>query len=72
MQKEFVRSKGKELKGNTYDMNNQYPREIQDRRKKLLPIMKQYREKGGRVALYVDKLYVDGQLYPNSNITTWL
>lgn len=53
-------------------MNNQYPREIQDRRKKLLPIMKQYREKGGRVALYVDKLYVDGQLYRNSNITTWL
>lgn len=68
--KELVKSKGRELKGTDYGLNDQFPREIQERRKKLYPILKQYREKGRHVALTVDKLYIDGQLYRDSN-TSW-
>lgn len=70
-QKELVKSRGRELKGTTYGMNDQFPREIQERRKKLLPILREYREKGRRVALTVDRLYIDGQLYRDRNVTTW-
>lgn len=70
--KELVKSKGKELKGTTYGLNDQFPKTIQERRKALLPIMKQLRQEGKRATLSVDKLYVDETLYRNHNITTWL
>lgn len=47
---------------------SQYPQEISDRRKELVPIMKQFRDEGRRANIVVDKLYVDGQRYiPNHN-----
>lgn len=71
-QKELVKSKAKELKGTNFSIYDQYPKEIQDRRRILLPIMKNYREQGKRASLSVDKLYVDGVLYRDRNVTTWL
>lgn len=71
-QKVLVRSKGRELKGTSFGMNDQFPREINERRKVLYPIMKEHRQKGKRTALVVDKLYIDGQLFREPSITTWL
>lgn len=71
-QKELVKSKAKELKGTSFSIYDQYPKEIQERRRILLPIMKSYREKGKRAILSVDKLYVDGVLYRDRNVTTWM
>ncbi|KAL0159210.1 hypothetical protein M9458_042935 [Cirrhinus mrigala] len=70
--KELIKSKGKELKGTSFGLNDQFPQEIQERRRALLPIMKQLRQEGNRATLSVDKLYVNGALYRNPNITTWL
>lgn len=70
--KELVKSKGKELKGTPYGLNDQFPKEIQERRRALLPIMKQLRQEGKRATLSVDKLYVNGSLYRDRNITHWL
>lgn len=70
-QKELVKSKGKELRGTSFGLNDQYPRVIQDRRRILIPIMKQFRQNGRKAVLTVDRLYVDGQLYRNET-TSWL
>lgn len=70
--KELTKSKGKELKGTSFGLNDQFPQEIQERRRALLPIMKQLRQEGNRAILSVDKLYVNGTLYRNPNIITWL
>lgn len=41
-------------------------------RKQLHPIRKQMMQQGKKAALAVDKLYIDGQLYRDKNITPWL
>ncbi|KAL0182496.1 hypothetical protein M9458_021871, partial [Cirrhinus mrigala] len=70
-QKELIKSKGKELRGTTFGLNDQFPRIIQDRRRILIPIMKQFRQNGRKAVITVDRLYVDGQLYRNDAIS-WL
>ncbi len=70
--KELVKSKGKELKGKPYGLNDQYPKEINERRKILYPIFKENRQNNKRSSLIVDKLYIDGQLFRSSKITPWL
>ena len=70
--KELVKSRGKELKGTSLWLNDHFPVEINDRRKKLFPIMKEKRALDHRVALSVDRLYIDGQLYRDSEVTPWL
>lgn len=60
----------KEFMATYFRLNDQFPKEIQVRQKKLHPVMKQFREKG-RQALTVDKLNMDGQLYHDPNMTTW-
>lgn len=67
--KELVKSKGRELRGTQFGLNDQFPREIQERRKKLIPIMKQLRKEGKRATLNIDKLYVNGQLYRDTDTT---
>lgn len=71
-QKMLVKSKGRELKGTSFGMNDQFPREINERRKVLYPILKEHRQKGNRTSLVVDKLYIDGQLFRHSTTTPWL
>lgn len=70
--KELVKSRGKELKGTSLWLNDHFPVEINDRRKQLFPIMRENRALNHRVALSVDKLYVNGQLYRDSKVTPWL
>lgn len=50
-------------------MNDQFLKEIAERRKVLYPIFKENRLKGKRVALVVDKLYIDNQLFRDTKTT---
>lgn len=71
-QKEQVRSRGRELKGTDFGVNDQFPKEILERRKILFPIRRSLIQKGSRAVIAVDRLYVDGQLYRNLRTTPWL
>lgn len=70
--KELVQRQGKQLKGTNYGLNEQYPRDILERRKQLFPIRKQKINEGRKAVITVDKLYIDGQLYRDKDITPWL
>ncbi|KAF7641131.1 hypothetical protein LDENG_00292560 [Lucifuga dentata] len=70
--KDIIKSKARELKGSKFGVNDQFPKEINDRRKTLYPIMKQHRQNNKRAYMVVDKLYVDGQLYQSPSTTPWL
>ena len=63
--RERVRKAGAMLKENRspYSVGQQYPREVQERRKALVPIMKQARENGRDAYIVVDRLYIDKNLY---------
>ncbi|KAF7649679.1 hypothetical protein LDENG_00137740 [Lucifuga dentata] len=63
--KDIIKSKARELKGSNFGINDQFPKEINDRRKILYLIMKQHRQNNKHSYMVVDKLYVDGQLYRN-------
>ncbi len=71
-QKEQVKSRGRELKGTDFSVNDQFPKEILERRKILFPIRRSLIQKGSRAVIAVDRLYVDGQLYRNLSTTPWL
>lgn len=64
-----MKNKGRELRGTQFGLNDQFPREIQERHKKLIPIMKQLRKEGTRATLNIDKLYINGQLYRDTDTT---
>lgn len=51
------------MKNTNYGISQQFPREIMDTRKKLVPIMKAARAKGQDAYIVVDKLYIDKTLY---------
>lgn len=70
-QKELIKNRGKELKGIDYGLNDQFPCEIQERRRKMLPVLKQNCQQQRKVILTVDKLYIDGKLFRDPNITAW-
>ncbi|CAB1312304.1 unnamed protein product, partial [Coregonus sp. 'balchen'] len=59
----LIKSRGRELKGSKFGLNDQFPREINERRKKLYPVQRQQRERGKRAFLIVDILFIDGQLF---------
>ncbi|KAF7642912.1 hypothetical protein LDENG_00248440 [Lucifuga dentata] len=69
--KDLIKSKARELKASNFGINDQFPKEINDRRKILYPIMKQHRQNNKRAYMVVDKLYVDGQLYRSPSTTPW-
>ena len=64
--RENVRKKGIELnkKRNGYSVREQFPQEIEQRRKELYPIMRKFQQnENNRVALIRDKLYINGKQY---------
>lgn len=67
-----VLAQGHKLKGSHYSMFEQFPREIVDRRRVLVPIMKTHKARKAKTRLVVDKLYIDNQLFRDSKITPWL
>ena len=73
--RERVRKSGAMLKENRspYSVGQQYPKEVQECRKALVPIMKQARESGREAYIVVDKLFIDKNLYRGpvvSNLNT--
>ena len=70
-QKVQIQGRCRELKGTHFGVNDQFPKEILQRRQKLHPIRKEMLKKGHKSILIVDKLYIDGQLYRNKD-TPWL
>lgn len=63
---------GKRLAGTKLGMNVQFPKEIAERSKVLYSIFKENRLKVKCVALVVDKLYIDNQMFRATKTTPWL
>lgn len=64
--REYIRKAGIALneKRNGYSIREQYPKEIEDKRKSLYPIMRRLKQDpNNRVSLVRDKLYINGSLY---------
>lgn len=59
----MVRKCSYKLKDMHISIGEQFPKEIQERRKKLLPIYKRARESNQKALLVSDKLFIDGKLY---------
>ena len=51
------------LRNSRYSVGDQYPVEIQQRRRKLVPVLKQAQSKGKSAILVYDKLYINGSRY---------
>ena len=60
------------LSGTNYGVSEQFPQEIEDKRKQLYSVAKDARtDKNNKVRLVRDKLYINGQLYdPESSTNT--
>jgi len=56
-------SLGKLLKDTPFFISKQYTGKVVAKRRELVPIMKTFKQKGERVRLVADKLYVNGELY---------
>ena len=69
--REYIRKAGIDLnkRRNGYSIREQFPPEIEERRKLLYPVMRRYMENDeNKVYLVRDKLYINGQLYdPNAD-----
>ena len=50
------------LRGTYFGVNEQFPPEIEERRRKLYPIMKEEKKKKSKVVLIRDKLFVNNEL----------
>ena len=51
------------LKNSRYSVGDQYPVEIQQRRRKLVPVLKKAQSESKRAVLVYDKLYINGSRY---------
>lgn len=71
-ERELIRTRApQKLKGSNVWVNEQFPPEIEERRKKLYPIMRLAKRDGKRVRLVKDLLYVNGELYdPEKDVST--
>lgn len=62
-QREVVRKSAFKLKGANISIGEQFPKIIQERRKKLLPVMKEASDRQRKAVLIKDKLFIDGKPY---------
>ncbi|XP_052259763.1 uncharacterized protein LOC127864106 [Dreissena polymorpha] len=60
-ERELVRHQGSELKGTPFYVNEQFPKEVSDKRRKLVPRMKEARSQGKKAWIAYDILFVDGK-----------
>lgn len=51
----------------TYNVVEQYPQEVQERRRQLFPVLREARGRGDRATLVRDKLYINNVLYNPQN-----
>jgi hypothetical protein len=69
-EKEKVRKLAPEkLRNKPYGINEQYPKEINDRRKALYPHYKAAKSQGKKAVLNMDKLYIEGVLFNENGPT---
>ncbi|KAK3083740.1 hypothetical protein FSP39_002403 [Pinctada imbricata] len=61
--REEIRRASYNLRGTRFSIAEQFPREINERRKELQPIMNAAKQQGKRVRLVRDVLYIDGHKY---------
>ena len=61
--KEFVISRAKNLRDTNFAVARDFPKEIVNKRKLLLPNLKDAKKKGHTATLVYHKLYINGQLY---------
>ena len=61
--REKVQRNANELKDKDRGIGQQFPKEIREKRKKLVPIMKKARDDGQEAYISIDKLYIDNELY---------
>ena len=62
--KELIKRKSAEkLQNSKLGVGDQFPKEIQQRRRTLIPVMKTAQRNGHTAILSYDRLYVDGKLY---------
>lgn len=71
-QKMLVKSHSRELKETDFGMNDQFPKEILDRRRVLFLSRKQFQDKGSRAVVSVDKFYIKGHLFHDRDSTPGL
>ncbi|XP_069105844.1 uncharacterized protein [Argopecten irradians] len=64
-----VLGNSRKLSGTTFYINEQFPTEIEEKRRELYPKLKELRREGHRVKLVRDKLIVDGHLYTEDVVT---
>ena len=58
--KELIKRKAsKKLQNSRFSVGDQFPKEVQQRRRLLVPVMKQAQKNGHLAILAFDKLYVD-------------
>ena len=60
--KEGIRKQAYLLKGKRFGISEQFPKEITEERKRLLPLYKQAKQEGKRAVLKYDKLIVEGRI----------
>ena len=65
--RERVRRSAKNLSGTPYGISEQFPKDVVDKRRKLVPIMKKARQEGKEAYIKVDKLFINNQLYKEAN-----
>lgn len=62
--REYIRiNAAKRLKGSKVYANEQFPPEIEEKRRKLYPVQRQAKKDNKRVQLVRDVLYIDGKEY---------
>lgn len=61
--REEIRFSSRALKGSQFGISEQFPKEIQEKRKVLIPIMKRARLDGKKANIVVDKLFIDNKEY---------
>jgi len=59
--KEFVRKQWKTLEGTPFYVSEQFPREVVEQRKRLVPKLRAARQEGKQAWIAYDTLYVDGR-----------
>ncbi|VDI56200.1 Hypothetical predicted protein [Mytilus galloprovincialis] len=61
--RELVRKNAKTLKNSSFGISEQLPTDVQNRRKELLPLMKELRDQNVKAYFVRDKIHVGGQEY---------
>ena len=63
-QKEAIKNAApRALRGTKFGVNEQFPKEIAERRRQLIPIMKEHKSKGLKATLAFDKLHTDSATF---------